>query len=78
MFAVSKTERRPKFRKFAKSVLDWLPDPSAILFVILSVGAAELLRKSEAFAFLQSVREVKQIHAEVCRLLPDRQILEPE
>src|SRR5438876_6012518 len=38
MLATSKTERRDMFRKLAKSAFETLPDPSAILLVMLKVA----------------------------------------
>src|SRR5438105_10335590 len=39
IFATSNVERREVLRKFAKSMREMLPDPSAILFVILRTAA---------------------------------------
>src|SRR6266404_3497611 len=38
IFATSNVERRAVFRKFAKSIFETLPEPSAMLFVMLRVA----------------------------------------
>jgi len=49
MFATSKIERLEKLRKFANSFEEWLPEPSAILLVILKAAARNCSAKRKSF-----------------------------
>jgi hypothetical protein len=65
-------------RKLAKSVFETLPDPSAMLLVMLKSGGAELFSESEFSLRVQCVRDCEHLATKPSSLLPDLQILKTE
>ena len=71
MLATSKIERRVMFRKFAKSISDALPEPSAMLFETLSMAALScslnryFLRSSKASATSNTGMEISTARCQI-------------
>ena len=60
MLATSNPERRAVFKKFAKAVSEALPDPSAMLFVMLSTAARNCSATARRVAFWDGARDFEE------------------